>query len=245
MCSDKKILTLEEMRTIHTRLTSFILDKTTRFYESILRKMFAEVFSKSDIRYINNNTHKYGVLLCNNFYDNSILSIDYCNEKSSYYDVIIKKSKVKHLLPKNVALNISYIKIDKNTVKSKNLRKYYDALNMLSFSINSYKLNEFHILGWSNPFISKYYRKSAGYLKKHNALMYNILMNEPGCMLLPYFDMNKKDTMGIYEYYSKYFCGYTGQCISFLRYLKAFDGYIIKMILSMRSGEWHEKDNKK
>lgn len=48
---------------------------------------------------------------------------------------------------------------------------------------------------------------------------------------------DKKDTMGIYEYYSKYFCGYTGQCISFLRYLKAFDGYIIKMTLSMRSGE--------
>lgn len=105
------------MRVIHTRLTSFILDKTTKFYESILRKMLAEVFSKSDIRCINNNMHNFG--------------------------------------------------------------------------------------------------------------------------------MNKKDTMGVYEYYSKYFCGYTGQCISFLRYLKAFDGYIIKMILSMRSGEWCEKDNKK
>lgn len=240
MYSNKKILTLEEMNIIHTRLTSFILDKMTKFYKPILRKMFAEVFSKNGIGYINNNVHKYDILLYNDtFYGDSVFSIEYCNEKGRYENITIKKDTIKDLLPKNVVLNINYIKINENTVNPKNLRKYYDALNMLFFSINHYRLNEFHLFGWRNPSISKYYRKSVGYLKKHNILMYNILMNEL-C-----FGISKKDIMNVYEYYNKHFCGYTGRRSSFLRYLKTFDEYIIKMILAMRSGEWYEKDNKK
>ena len=82
MCSNKKILNLGDMNIIHTRLTSFILDKMAKFYKAILRKMFAEVFSKNDIRYINNNAHKYRVLLYNdNFYGDRALNIEYCKEK--------------------------------------------------------------------------------------------------------------------------------------------------------------------
>lgn len=240
MYSDKKILTLEEMNVIHIRLTLFILDKMAKFYKPILRKMFAEVFSKDGIRYINNNAYKYDVLLYSDtFYSGSVFCIDYCNEKGEYENITIKKDTIKDLLPKNVVLNINYIKINENTVNSKNLRKYYDALNMLFFSINHYRLNEFYLFGWHNPSISKYYRKSVGYLKRYNILMYNILMNEL-C-----FGISKKDIMSIYEYYNKHFCGYTGRRASFLRYLKTFDEYIIKMILNMRSGERYEKDNKK
>lgn len=167
MYSDKKILTLKEMDIIHTRLTSFILDKMAKFYKPILRKMFEEVFSKNGIRYINNNVYKYGILLYNDtFYGDSVFSIDYCNEKGRYENITIKKDVIKDLLPKNVALNINYIKINENTVNSKNLLKYYDALNMLFFCANQYRLEVFYIFGWRNPSISEYYRKSVNYLKK-------------------------------------------------------------------------------
>ena len=62
-------------------------------------------------------------------------------------------------------------------------------------------------------------------------------MNKSDYGFLPCFDVNKKDIMSIYKYYNEHFYGYVGRRISFLRYLKAFDGYIIKMILTMRSGE--------
>lgn len=239
MYNDKKILTLEDMNVIHTRLTSFVLTKLEKFYRPVLRKMFAEVFSKSGIRYINNNTHKYDVLLYkDDFYGGNSFSIDYCDEKGKYENITIKKDVIKDLLPKNVSLNINYIKINENTVSPKNLRKYYDALNMLFFYLNPYRLNLFNVYGWHNPSIAEYYRKSVSYLKKHNILMYNILMNKPCNKFLPRFGVSKKDIMDIYEYYDAHFYGYIGRRISFLRYLKAFDKYIIKMILNMGSGEW-------
>lgn len=240
MYNDKKILILEDMNIIHMRLTSFVLTKLEKFYKPVLRKMFAEVLSKSGIRYINNNAHKYDVLLYkDDFYSGNSFSIDYCDEKGKGENIIIKKDVIKDLLPKNVSLNINYIKINEDTVRSKNLRKYYDALNMLFFYLNPYRLNLFNVYGWRNPSISEYYRKSVSYLKKHDILLYNILMNKP-C-----FSVSKKGIMNIYEYYNEHFYGYIGRRISFLKYLKAFDEYIIKMILNMRSGEWYEEINKK
>lgn len=69
--------------------------------------------------------------------------------------------------------------------------------------------------------------------------MYNIFMDNTCAGVM------KKDIMNIYEYYNKHFCGYIVRRSSFLRYLKTFDGYIIKMILTMKRGEWNGKDNKK
>lgn len=240
MYNDKKMLILEDMNIIHTRLTSFVLTKLEKFYRPVLRKMFAEVFSKSGIRHINNNIHKYDALLYkDDFYSGNSFSIDYCDEKGKYENINIKKDAIKDLLPKNVSLNINYIKINEDTVKPKNLRKYYDALNMLFFYLNHDRLNLFNVYGWRNSSISEYYRKSVSYLKKHNILMYNILMDK-SC-----FGVSKKGIMNIYKYYNAHFYGYIGRRMSFLRYLKAFDEYIIKMILNMGSGEWYEEINKK
>lgn len=241
MYNDKKMLTLDEFNVIHNRLTAFITDKMSKFYRPVLRKMFAEVFSKSGIRYINNNIRKYNVLLYSDrgIYNDAFIYIDYRRKDGKLENIIIKKDGIKDLLPENITLNINYIRLDVDTVKPKNLRKYYDALNMLFFYLNPYRLNLFDVYGWSNTSISEYYRKSASYLKKHNILMYNILIDNTCAGVI------EKDIMNIYEYYNKHFCGFIDRRSSFLRYLKAFDKYIIKMILGMRSGEWYEKDNKK
>lgn len=248
MYNDKKILTLDEFNIIHNRLSSFITDKMSKFYRPVLRKMFAEVFSKSAIRYINNNKHKYNVLLYSDrgIYNDAFIYIDYCRKDGKLENIIIKKDDIKDLLPKNITLNINYIRLDVDTVKSKNLRKYYDALNMLYFSMNVDRLNIFHLHGWGNPSINDYYRKSIGYLKKHNILMYNILMNKP-CNngFFQRFDASKESIMDIYKYYDAHFYGYIGKRISFLRYIKAYKPYIIKMLCNMKYGESYEKSYKK
>lgn len=245
--NEKRMLTLDDMDIIHDRLTSFIIGRMSKFYKPILRKMFAEVFSKKSINYINNNIDKCGALLYGGdgpFYS-LFIRIDYYNESGICKEVSIKKDDIKDLLPKNVTLNINYIKINERTVNASNLRKYYDALNMLYFSINMYKLNRVYTAGWGNMSISKYYRKPISYLKKHNVLMYSILVGTPINTFFSTLLRSKDDIMDIYKYYSLHFGTYTNRFISFLRYIKAYKQYIIKELLAMKCGGFYEKDYKK